>query len=262
MGQRAVLDATADRLPAMLAYWDTRLRCRFANRAFETWFGGRAGTIVGRHLAEVLGPLHALDLPYIEGALRGELHELEREIPDPGGGPARRGRVHYVPDVRDGSVRGFTVLLLPTSGRDRRADVAARMALENRLRLLVADDNAAVLRTLERLLERDHDVTAVASGRDALTALLAPGSAFDLVLCELVMAELSGAEVYREVQRCRPELARRFMFLTGGALTAQGRELLRSTDVPVLEKPFEMAEIRVALAARVAALSELAERGE
>ena len=100
-----------DALPAMIAYWDATLHCRYANRAYETWFGVTPEAMVGREMKAFLGPLFELNRPFIEGALRGEPQQFEREIPDPHGGPARFSQAHYIPDVVDGIVRGFSVLV-------------------------------------------------------------------------------------------------------------------------------------------------------
>ena len=110
-----LLRLLADRIPAMLAYWDAALRCRFANRAYESWFGVTPESLIGKHISELLGPLYQLNRPYLEGALRGEPQEFEREIPSPTGGPTRYSVASYIPDVIDGDVRGFFVLVTDIS---------------------------------------------------------------------------------------------------------------------------------------------------
>jgi len=99
----------------MLAYWDSDLRCRFANRAYEQWFGVSPEALIGKHIRELLGPLYQLNLPYIEGALRGEAQEFERVIPSPTGGPPRHSLANYIPDIVEGVVRGFFVLVTDIS---------------------------------------------------------------------------------------------------------------------------------------------------
>jgi PAS domain S-box-containing protein len=54
-------------------------------------------------------------LPYIEGALRGEAQEFERVIPSPTGGPPRHSLANYIPDIVEGVVRGFFVLVTDIS---------------------------------------------------------------------------------------------------------------------------------------------------
>src|SRR6476620_1680580 len=93
--ERAALMLTLmDKLPAMVAYWDKNQRCRFANRAYEKWFGVPPEVVIGMTMEELLGPLYALNLPHIERALRGEEQEFEREIPDPAHGLARHSQAH------------------------------------------------------------------------------------------------------------------------------------------------------------------------
>lgn len=128
-----LLRTIVDDIDAMLAYWDASLRCRFANRAYERWLGVSHEELIGRHMSELLGPLYELDLSYIQGALRGEPQELEREIPDPRGGPARASLTQYMPDVVDGVVGGFSVLVTDVSAL-KRAEVALRES-EERFRL-------------------------------------------------------------------------------------------------------------------------------
>jgi PAS domain S-box-containing protein len=109
--ERDLLRAVVDNVTAMLAYWDADCRCRFANAAYRAWFGVSPETLIGRHIRELLGPLYELNRPFIEAALRGEKQEFERFIPDPRGGPPRPSLAQYVPDICDGHVRGFFVLV-------------------------------------------------------------------------------------------------------------------------------------------------------
>jgi PAS domain S-box-containing protein len=501
-GEPTLVHTLVDEVPAMLAYWGADLRCRFANRAYETWFGVTAEAMVGRDIKEFLGPLYELNLPYIRGVLAGEGQQFEREIPDPAGGPPRYSQAHYIPDLVDGRVAGFCVLvaditrrinaegalrqardrlqaaerfasmttlaagiaheinnplaavlanvglLLESRGRfqptalrtalldireaaRRIADLVGSMKLlarggaarhelvdindtlqrsialarnairyrarlvrdlreippvaadaselaqvfvnllinaahalaegpgnDNEIRvssrsegdrvlievadsgrgipagvqsqifdpfftttsvgggvglglsiskrmvegfggeisvkseegrgavfqvrlpaapprrdrpapapsltapwappavarprLLVVDDEPALTRVMERILRRDHDVVAVNTGRDAVALLTSPGdAAFDLVLCDVMMPEVTGEEVYSEVCRQRPELGGRFLFMTGGAFTPHSRRFLDSLSVPVVDKPFDATALRALIATRL-----------
>ncbi len=115
-----------DKAPAMLAYWGADLRCRFANHAYERWFGASPGELVGKHARDVLGPtLYEQNLACMEGALRGEPQEFERELRNPLGGPSRYSLANYAPDIVEGTVRGFVALVTDISEIQR-----ARVALE------------------------------------------------------------------------------------------------------------------------------------
>lgn len=98
-----------DRIPSMLAYWDRDMVCRFANRAYETWFGADPARLVGSKIIDLLGPqLFAMNEPHIRGALAGERQVFERIVPGPDG-VDRHSLAEYIPDIVDGEVRGFVV---------------------------------------------------------------------------------------------------------------------------------------------------------
>jgi PAS domain S-box-containing protein len=100
----------ADSLPGRVAYWDRDLVCRFANRHFCDWLGKPASEVVGGHSSPVLGPgLEGALWPYITAALRGEAQTFEREETAADGTTVHR-LVYFLPDGRDGAVRGFIVL--------------------------------------------------------------------------------------------------------------------------------------------------------
>lgn len=98
-----------DRVPTMLAYWDRELICRFANRAYEAWFGVDPDRLLGTSIRDLLGPrLFEMNHPYMLKALAGERQVFERIVPGPGG-VERHSLAEYIPDTVDGEVRGFLV---------------------------------------------------------------------------------------------------------------------------------------------------------
>jgi PAS domain S-box-containing protein len=110
-----------------------------------------------------------------------------------------------------------------------------------KLRLLVIDDEVAIAMTLQDIL-LDYAVTVAVSARDALE-LFRSGRSFDAILCDLMMPDVTGPELYRAACRERPELANRFIFMTGGAFTEHARDFLEHTSCQTLSKPFTVANV-------------------
>ena len=59
------------------------------------------------------------------------------------------------------------------------------------------------------------------------------------MLCDVVMPETSGIDLFRALTRKQPEYAARIIFMTGGAFLPKMEEFLDSVDQPVLRKPFK-----------------------
>ncbi len=118
-------------------------------------------------------------------------------------------------------------------------------------RVLIIDDEVAVGRTLALVLGAEHEVTVKTNAADALALLHEEGpEAFDAVLCDLVMPGMTGFELFQTVQREQPELAARFLFMTGG-LAPRRLGVQLSPQTPLFEKPFELDQIRGTLRALV-----------
>ncbi len=145
----------------MVAYWDADQHCVFANRAYERWFGISPEAIIGKHASELLGPLYALNRPYIEAALGGEQQEFEREIPDRAGGPPHYTLVTYIPDVVGGSVRGMIVHVADVSELKRSQLAVA--ASEARLAAIIAMSSDAII-----AVDTDQRITLFNHGAEAI----------------------------------------------------------------------------------------------
>jgi two-component system, cell cycle sensor histidine kinase and response regulator CckA len=111
-----------------------------------------------------------------------------------------------------------------------------------RLRILIVDDEPSVVRALQRAL-RDHELMVAFSGVEAVD-MFESGQRYDIVFCDLMMAQLSGMEVFEAVKARFPELTDRFVFMTGGAFTQQAKDFLSGVDNPVVEKPFDIRALR------------------
>ena len=177
---RRQLRAVLDNMPAMIGYWDRDLRNRLANEAYVEWFGWTPEQMLGRHISEVLGPeLYAMNRPYMDAALAGEVQHFDRTIVD-ASGATRYSQAAYVPDVDEsGTVRGFFVLV---------ADVTARVVAEKEL--AEAKDQLERLAMTDALtgLANRHALETAASHALSLLARAEPGTR----LVGLVLLDLDG----------------------------------------------------------------------
>jgi CheY-like chemotaxis protein len=145
----------------------------------------------------------------------------------------------------------FTIRLPPASASAAAtpASVAAVSPhSDRRARVLVIDDEPLVGRIFERAL-RGHDVTLAPNGREGLELVVAGG--FDVIFCDVMMADLAGTEVYLAAAERAPGEARKFVFVTGGACTPETQAVIARVDVPRLRKPFSMDELRDLLHAKL-----------
>jgi CheY-like chemotaxis protein len=147
-------------------------------------------------------------------------------------------------ESRVGRGSTFSVLLPPTP-RAHAVPVAGRLAAAPRRggRVLVVDDDALVVRAIARTLSTAHEVVSVTSAIDALTRLEADAG-FDVIVCDLMMPEMSGMDLHEHVSRAWPRLASRMVFLTGGAFTPQARAFLDRVPNQRLDKPFDPVVLR------------------
>lgn len=125
---------------------------------------------------------------------------------------------------------------------------AAASRLDLCARLLLVDDEPILLDALTRALEEHYAIDRAAGGQAALD-LMALGNEYDLVLCDLMMPDMTGMDLFRELERRFPIAARRTAFMTGGAFTLSAREFISRPGLRVLEKPFTNSELFTFIAA-------------
>ncbi|MFK7988992.1 MAG: ATP-binding protein [Sandaracinaceae bacterium] len=117
-------------------------------------------------------------------------------------------------------------------------------------RILVIDDEPLVRRALVRLL-REHEVVEAESGLEGL-AQMEEGAPFDAILCDVMMPQLSGLDVYERMREEHPDLTDRLVLMSGGAFDPRLQELLSTfAEVPLIDKPFDLVQLHAALDSRL-----------
>jgi two-component system, cell cycle sensor histidine kinase and response regulator CckA len=167
-----------------------------------------------------------LGLPISLGIVRTLGGEL---IVDSRAGAGATFRVRLPADESSVPARPSTPATVPARGYPRR-------------RVLAVDDEALLLKAYRRMLGEAHELTTALGGTEALR-ILARDVAFDVVLCDLQMPEVSGMELYAAVRERFPSLADRFVFVTGGAFSSDARRFLEESVAAVIQKPFRLDDL-------------------
>jgi CheY-like chemotaxis protein len=102
--------------------------------------------------------------------------------------------------------------------------------------ILLVDDDVELATTLKLLLEsRNYVVTTVGNGVEALREVMAFD--FDVIICDMLMPHMPGDMFYLAVQKTKPELCRRFLFVTGHGDNPKVEAFLKQIDGTVIFKP-------------------------
>jgi signal transduction histidine kinase/FixJ family two-component response regulator len=109
-------------------------------------------------------------------------------------------------------------------------------------RILVVDDEPAIRTMLVHILGTHHEVITAESGEEA-RALLAQDQAFDLILCDLMMHEMTGMALHGWLATQYPALAAQLVFISGGAFTPRALEYVQRVGNRLVQKPFEVASL-------------------
>jgi signal transduction histidine kinase/CheY-like chemotaxis protein len=148
-------------------------------------------------------------------------------------------------DVRSELGQGTTFIVsLPLSDQPLlRTSSIQPVAPDHVGRVLVIDDDRLVSEAVELMLSEEHEVVLADSAVTALARIRA-GETYDAIVCDLMMPDMSGIELYYELEAERPVLAQRMLFATGGAFTRPAQSFVDSMGSRVLSKPFHSEELR------------------
>jgi CheY-like chemotaxis protein len=119
-------------------------------------------------------------------------------------------------------------------------------------RVLVVDDEEALRGVLVRMLKAEHDLVTAASGK-AAQSIIERDQDFDVILCDLMMPEMTGMELHEWLLAEHPVLADRVVFLSGGAFTGKASAYVTSSGNLRLAKPYDSAKLKRLVAELVAA---------
>jgi DNA-binding response OmpR family regulator len=131
--------------------------------------------------------------------------------------------------------------------RQRSSDTQFR-----KLRVLVVDDSSPMRRMITGMLWRFgmRDVTSARDGRSALDLFDAASGAFDIIICDWKMPEMTGSDVLRAVRQMDPKIP--FLMVTGNGEAGVVIEAIELGVSGYLMKPFSPRELESRVRAALA----------
>ncbi|MCO5729977.1 cell cycle histidine kinase CckA [Rhizobium sp. SSA_523] len=156
----------------------------------------------------------------------------------------------HVPEVKpaadqaEGDGANVTVQAAPAPVADSQAadmDLTGNSAV-----VLLVEDEEAVRRGGKRMLEtRGYTVHEAGSGTEALDIMEELDGKVDIVVSDVVMPEMDGPSLLRELRKTYPDL--KFIFVSGYAEDAFARNLPADAKFGFLPKPFSLKQLAVAV---------------
>ena len=126
------------------------------------------------------------------------------------------------------------------------SDQSWNVARENTRSILLVEDDDQFASILQEFLKLySCKVTRVKDGVEGLRRIVT--SDFDLILCDMVMPTFPGDKFYIAVERVKPMLCKRFIFMTGHKADPKWDSFIRSVRGLILWKPFQMHDLLIAM---------------
>lgn len=158
------------------------------------------------------------------------------------------GGIYATSEPGEGTV--FTILLprhLAVEGepapprREQVEDDAKRDLSGSATVLLVEDENAVRMGGVRALTSRGYTVLEAGDGVEALEVFNEAEGAVDIVVSDVVMPEMDGPSLLREIRALKPDI--RFIFVSGYAEDAFAKNLPEGAHFVFLPKPFSLKQL-------------------
>lgn len=115
--------------------------------------------------------------------------------------------------------------------------------------ILVVDDEPSLLKSIVRMLPDQHEVITASGGQMAIDLLQKNDKHYDVIITDLSMPTISGADLYHFVAKNFPGREKNIIFMTGGAYNEQLKTFMTSIKNPCLDKPFDKEKLLALIAA-------------
>jgi len=130
----------------------------------------------------------------------------------------------------------------PTTGQSEEPLRVLQPDVDVRRKILLVEDDPAFQEIMKDFLtENGYEVVAVNNGVEGVHKVLA--SDFEVILCDMLMPTLPGDMFYRAVERMRPHLCSRFVFMTGHRGHQKVNEFIEAVNGTILTKPFHIDDL-------------------
>ena len=149
--------------------------------------------------------------------------------------------------VDRGSFGACFRITLPATQLGANAESPPSVRPPRRARILIIDDEVALLSAYRRLLGQVYTLETAESGLHALAILQSRGD-FDLIVCDLMMPEMDGPALFEVVEQRWPHLSDRMVFSSGAAMSERARSFADRVDAQCVSKPVRPAELERILA--------------
>ncbi len=186
-----------DALPSLVGYWTRDLRCGFGNRALREWWQVDADTLPGMPLAQMIGhEVLERSMLRIQAVLAGEPQSFERALRGPDG-QLHPSLLRYIPDLRDGEVRGFYVLIFDVTSLKQAQDQLEQVnaALQER----TAQAESANAAKSDFLANTSHEIRTPLNAILGLTYMLQHSDLPDETQHMVAQIQLAGRSLLRLV---------------------------------------------------------------
>lgn len=110
-------------------------------------------------------------------------------------------------------------------------------------RILVISDNREILQQTKHILGNNCEITAILGGRNALTSLKEKTFPFDILICDLIMPDVSGSDLYRYIAKNYPENEKRIIFIIDNTCSKITDTFLTSISNVCIKKPMTRTKL-------------------
>jgi two-component system, cell cycle sensor histidine kinase and response regulator CckA len=151
------------------------------------------------------------------------------------------GHIHFESAVGIGTTAHLLLPLITTDEDDPENSTDTRL-IHRSLHILMVDDEPIMRATLRAMLKKSgHRTTEAENGKQAVLIYQADPDDFDLVILDLVMPEMDGADCFHALRSINGQV--KVLIASGFSLDGKTQELLNAGAIGFLQKPFHRREL-------------------